>query len=461
MYRLLALAKYDERYVIPPAHAEQAHALEELATECALDYEGGPGMGGRGPSARGPGRPRRSRWRTSRCSRTGRPPTPWPPRRPVRPGEPAQLGRQGHPAGPVPAEGRVVSPRRGRPYAAGRAAPADPRVAVGLAAARLPRRGAARPARPGAACRAGAARRRGRAAPATAVDGSERRALTELQADYVETFDTRRRHNLFLTYFAHGDTRKRGVALLRFKQTYLRSGFVLDASGDAGELPDHLCVVLEYAALVDQRLGLGLLLDHRAGLELLRLSLRDAGSRWAGAVEAVTATLPPLRGDEWDAVRRLAAEGPPEEEVGLTPYATPAFDPGPAAPGVRPSRSPGGRSRCRCRRSPEVADGRGPLGGRPLRLPDRVRGRPRVALPLRQVRLDHPVLPALRGPAAAAGQPAVPLRDPRGLPRTRHGARGPEVVDRGGRRLRGGSTTSSPWPSAPSPGSARWSAWRS
>ncbi|WP_316744489.1 nitrate reductase subunit beta [Streptomyces sp. MK7] len=49
MYRLLALAKYDERYVIPSAHAEQAHRLEELATECSLDYEGGPGMGGSGP----------------------------------------------------------------------------------------------------------------------------------------------------------------------------------------------------------------------------------------------------------------------------------------------------------------------------------------------------------------------------------------------------------------------------
>ncbi|GLZ02051.1 nitrate reductase subunit beta [Actinoplanes sp. NBRC 103695] len=49
MYRLLALAKYDERYVIPPAHAEQAHSLEELATDCSLDYEGGPGMGGSGP----------------------------------------------------------------------------------------------------------------------------------------------------------------------------------------------------------------------------------------------------------------------------------------------------------------------------------------------------------------------------------------------------------------------------
>jgi len=57
MYRLLALAKYDERYVIPPAHAEQAHSLEELATDCALDYEGGPGMTGSGPFGEGSGAP--------------------------------------------------------------------------------------------------------------------------------------------------------------------------------------------------------------------------------------------------------------------------------------------------------------------------------------------------------------------------------------------------------------------
>jgi len=151
--------------------------------------------------------------------------------------------------------------------------------------------------------------------------------LTELQASYVDTFDSRRRCNLFLTYFAHGDTRKRGVALLRFKQTYLRSGYLLDET----ELPDHLCVVLEYAATVDQQLGWGLLLDHRAGLELLRLSLRDSGAAWAPLVEALAATLPPLRGDECDAVRRLAAEGPPEEEVGLDPYAGPSFDPALAA----------------------------------------------------------------------------------------------------------------------------------
>ena len=43
--------------MIPPAHAEQAHALEAFATGCSLDTEGGPGMGGPGaggPSTGGP-----------------------------------------------------------------------------------------------------------------------------------------------------------------------------------------------------------------------------------------------------------------------------------------------------------------------------------------------------------------------------------------------------------------------
>ena len=41
MFRLLALAKYNERYVIPTAHIEQAHALEELATDCPVSEFGG------------------------------------------------------------------------------------------------------------------------------------------------------------------------------------------------------------------------------------------------------------------------------------------------------------------------------------------------------------------------------------------------------------------------------------
>ena len=149
--------------------------------------------------------------------------------------------------------------------------------------------------------------------------------LVDAQTAYVETFDTRRRHNLYLTYFAHGDTRKRGTALLRFKQTYLEAGFAIDQE-DGGELPDHLCVVLEFAATVDRERGRQLMLDPRAGLELLRLSLSETGSPWSGALDAVCRTLPALRGDERDAVRRLAQEGPPAEEVGLSPYGGPAFD---------------------------------------------------------------------------------------------------------------------------------------
>ncbi len=51
MYRLLAIAKYEDRYVIPTAAVGDARRLEEsaLSEGCSLDYDGGPGMGGDGP----------------------------------------------------------------------------------------------------------------------------------------------------------------------------------------------------------------------------------------------------------------------------------------------------------------------------------------------------------------------------------------------------------------------------
>jgi nitrate reductase delta subunit len=146
---------------------------------------------------------------------------------------------------------------------------------------------------------------------------------TELAADYVATFDTRRRCCLYLTYYAHGDTRKRGMALLSFKQAYRAAG--LELTDD--ELPDHLAVVLEFGATADQEGGYTLLTDNRAGLELLRLALHDAGSPWGAVLDAVSATLPVLRGDEREAARRLAAQGPPAEEDGLQPFGPPEFMP--------------------------------------------------------------------------------------------------------------------------------------
>ncbi|GAA2737611.1 nitrate reductase molybdenum cofactor assembly chaperone [Actinocorallia aurantiaca] len=158
----------------------------------------------------------------------------------------------------------------------------------------------------------------------------------ELAAEYVATFDHRKRCCLYLTYYAHGDTRERGRALLRFKTAYREAGLVLED----GELPDHLSVVLEFAATGDPETGRRLLTEHRAGLELLRLALTDAASPWGAVLEAVSATLPPLAGNDREAVFRLAAEGPPEEEVGMEPYGGPVLLPEPkirtgAGPAVR------------------------------------------------------------------------------------------------------------------------------
>jgi nitrate reductase molybdenum cofactor assembly chaperone NarJ/NarW len=145
--------------------------------------------------------------------------------------------------------------------------------------------------------------------------------LPELAADYVATFDLRRRCCLYLTYYAYGDTRKRGQALLTFKQAYRAAGVELTDD----ELPDHLCVLLEFAATADLANGRRLLLEHRAGLELLRLALGDCGSVYVRALNAVSATLPALVGTDREAVARLAAEGPPGEDVGLEPFAPPDY----------------------------------------------------------------------------------------------------------------------------------------
>ena len=144
------------------------------------------------------------------------------------------------------------------------------------------------------------------------VQHVERTPLAQLQADYVETFDLRRRCSLYLSYFTFGDTRKRGVALLHYSSTYRTAGFVVTS----GELPDHLAVVCEFAARCPEQ-GRKLLQQSRAGLEVLALSLRDAGSPYVHVVDAVRAVLPAAAQDDLEAALDLARTGPPMEEVGV------------------------------------------------------------------------------------------------------------------------------------------------
>ena len=66
----------------------------------------------------------------------------------------------------------------------------------------------------------------------------------DTEATYVEMFDRGRGTALHLFEHVHGDSRERGPAMVDLIKTYEEAGLNLAP----GELPDHLCVVLEYAS---------------------------------------------------------------------------------------------------------------------------------------------------------------------------------------------------------------------
>ncbi len=136
--------------------------------------------------------------------------------------------------------------------------------------------------------------------------------------DYVETFDMRRRSTMYLTYWTGGDTRNRGMQMLAFANAYRDAG----VEPPRNEAPDHLPVVLEFAATVDPEAGRGLLVQHRVPIDVLLQSLTAARSPYAHAVAAVCATLPSVTDQEVRQARELAESGPPAEAVGLEPYST-------------------------------------------------------------------------------------------------------------------------------------------
>jgi nitrate reductase delta subunit len=148
--------------------------------------------------------------------------------------------------------------------------------------------------------------------------------LLELQRHYVDTFDTKRKVCPYLSYWTDGDTRNRGLALLRFKQAYLSHGFELDDT----ELPDHISVVLEFAARGDRLTGEALLVEHRVSIGLLRAALENAKSPYVDLVDSVLATLPSLTDDIRARMASLARMGAPQESVGLEPFSlVPSLEP--------------------------------------------------------------------------------------------------------------------------------------
>ena len=152
---------------------------------------------------------------------------------------------------------------------------------------------------------------------AAAVDHLRSLPLIEASVQYAEVFDWKRRRTLFLTYYTAGDTRNRGMALLAFSDMYRAAGVIPPTR----ELPDHLAVLLEFAATVDEAAGYEQLRKHRTPIDMLHDGLLRASPIYAGVIAAVSATLPPATAADLKEARRLAMQGPPVESVGLEPFA--------------------------------------------------------------------------------------------------------------------------------------------
>lgn len=149
----------------------------------------------------------------------------------------------------------------------------------------------------------------------------------EARTQYVETFDLRRRSSLYLTYYLHGDTRQRGMALLMLKQRYRAAGF----SPREDELPDYLPMVLEFAAQAGPGPGEAALRSHRVGIELLHRALIDRRSVHRHILAALSGVLGELGDRSRTAVEDLAISGPPTDTSGVDP-AIPALGTMPYGP---------------------------------------------------------------------------------------------------------------------------------
>jgi nitrate reductase delta subunit len=111
----------------------------------------------------------------------------------------------------------------------------------------------------------------------------------ELAAHYVQVFDSKNRHSLYLSRWHGGDSCGRGMSLVRFKDLYRAHG--LEFTGE--ELPDFLPAVLEFTARTG---NLDLLVDYRGALDQLRARLAGLGTPYASVLDAVRATLPVVSG---------------------------------------------------------------------------------------------------------------------------------------------------------------------
>lgn len=107
--------------------------------------------------------------------------------------------------------------------------------------------------------------------------------LTELQADYVKTFDLTAENSLHLTHHLFGDDKNRGPALIDLGELYKDYGVEVVTN----ELPDYLPLVLEFAAYLDDSEANVFLADANKVLGVLVDNLAQSGSPYAPLLSIV------------------------------------------------------------------------------------------------------------------------------------------------------------------------------
>lgn len=105
----------------------------------------------------------------------------------------------------------------------------------------------------------------------------------DVESRYVELFDRGRSTSLHLFEHVHGDSRDRGPAMLDLIQMYRQAGLELEGR----ELPDHLCVVLEFASTQPPQVAREFLGEMAHILKAIFSALRQRGSAYASPIAAI------------------------------------------------------------------------------------------------------------------------------------------------------------------------------
>ncbi|WP_341929820.1 nitrate reductase molybdenum cofactor assembly chaperone [Methyloversatilis discipulorum] len=115
------------------------------------------------------------------------------------------------------------------------------------------------------------------------IDTLQQQPALDGEAAYVELFDRGRSTSLHLFEHVHGDSRDRGPAMIDLAQTYEKAGLFLSA----GELPDYLPVVLEFASTQPPKEARAFLGEMTHILNALFTALVKRESRYASVVGAL------------------------------------------------------------------------------------------------------------------------------------------------------------------------------